>query len=44
MAALIVIVLIVGALLWVSQGIVAHNRLQNCVDSGRHDCLPPPGE
>ena len=44
LAALIVIVLIVGALLWVAQAIVSHNQLQNCMDSGRHDCLPLPGQ
>ncbi len=38
-AALIVVVVIVAALLWVAEAIVAHNRLQNCVDSGRRDCL-----
>lgn len=39
-AALIAVVVLVGSLLWVSQAIMAHNRLQNCIDSGRHDCLP----
>ncbi|MDX7953594.1 hypothetical protein P7D22_20735 [Lichenihabitans sp. Uapishka_5] len=39
-AALIVIVVVAALLLWVSQAIVAHNRLQNCIDSGRRTCLP----
>ncbi|MBE7219364.1 MAG: hypothetical protein INR64_12895 [Caulobacteraceae bacterium] len=39
-AALIAVVVLVGSLLWIAQAIMAHNRLQNCIDSGRHDCLP----
>ena len=39
-AALIAVVVLVGVLLWVAQAIMAHNRLQYCIDSGRHDCLP----
>ena len=42
-AALIAIVLVILALVWTAQAIVSHNRLQNCIDSGRHDCLPQPG-
>ena len=37
-AALIAVALLVGALLWVAQALVAHNRLQNCLDSGRRTC------
>lgn len=40
-AALILVALLVAALLWVTQAIVAHNALQNCVDSGRRNCLDP---
>jgi hypothetical protein len=38
-AALIAVALLVAALLWVAQAIVAHNQLQNCIDSGRRTCL-----
>ncbi len=40
MAALIVVAVLAALLLWISQAIVAHNRLQNCLDSGRRDCVP----
>jgi hypothetical protein len=40
LAALAAVVVLVGVLLWVAQAILAHNRLQNCLDSGRRDCLP----
>jgi hypothetical protein len=39
-AALITVVVLVALLLWVAQSILAHNRLQNCIDSGRRDCVP----
>ena len=38
-AALIAVAVLVGALLWVAQAIVAHNSLQNCIDSGRRTCI-----
>jgi hypothetical protein len=41
-AALIAVVVLVLALVWTIQAIVAHNKLQNCVDSGRRDCLAQP--
>ena len=39
-AALIAVVILVALLLWVAQSIMARNKLQNCLDSGRRDCLP----
>lgn len=39
-AAVLMIVVLGATLLWTAQAIVAHNQLQNCVDSGRRDCLP----
>ncbi|MCW6508903.1 hypothetical protein [Lichenifustis flavocetrariae] len=39
-AALIAVVILAALLLWVAQSIMAHNKLQNCLDSGRRDCLP----
>jgi hypothetical protein len=42
-AALVFIALLIGALFWAVQAIVQHNAVQNCIDSGRHDCVPIPG-
>lgn len=39
-AALVAVAVLVALLLWVTQSILAHNRLQNCIDSGRRDCVP----
>jgi hypothetical protein len=40
-AALIAVLVVAAALIWVAQAIVAHNKLQDCVDSGRRTCLDP---
>ena len=37
-AALIAVAVLTAALLWVAMTIVAHNKLQNCIDSGRRNC------
>ena len=39
-AAVLAVVILVALLLWVAQSILAHNKLQNCLDSGRRDCIP----
>ena len=39
-AALLAVAVLVALLLWVAQSILAHNKLQNCLDSGRRDCIP----
>jgi hypothetical protein len=39
-AALLAVAVLVGLLFWVAQSILAHNQLQNCIDSGRRDCVP----
>lgn len=41
-AIVIIVVVLVGAVIWTANAIVSHNRLQNCIDSGRHDCVPMP--
>ena len=41
--ALVAVAILAAAMLWVAQAIVAHNTLQNCLDSGRRTCLPSPG-
>ena len=40
--ALVAIVILAAALFWIASAIQKHNALQNCIDSGRHDCLPIP--
>ena len=41
-ATLIIVVALVAAVLWTANAIVNHNSVQNCIDSGRHNCLPMP--
>ena len=41
-AALVVVVVIAAALLWTFSAIRSHNAVQNCMDSGRKDCLGDP--
>lgn len=38
-AALLAVVVLIGVLYWGIEAIVAHNALQNCLDSGRRDCV-----
>ncbi len=38
-AALLAVLVLVGVLYWGIEAIVAHNALQNCIDSGRRDCV-----
>ena len=38
-AALVVVALIAAALFWTVSAIRNHNAVQNCMDSGRKDCL-----
>ena len=40
--ALIAIVILAAALFWTVSTIQKHNALQNCIDSGRHDCVTIP--
>ena len=40
--ALVAIVILAAALFWIASAIQKHNALQNCIDSGRHDCVPIP--
>ncbi len=37
--ALVVVVVIAAALFWVVSAIHKHNDVQDCLDSGRHDCV-----
>ena len=37
--ALVVVVVIAAALFWVVSAIHRHNDVQDCLDSGRHDCI-----
>lgn len=39
-AALVAILLVAAALFWVMSATRGHNALQNCIDSGRRDCIP----
>ena len=40
---IVVAVLIIGlALYWVASAIRAHDAAQDCIDSGRHDCVALP--
>ena len=39
MAALVAVLLIGFALFWAVSAIRQHNAVQNCIDSGRHDCV-----
>ncbi|WP_237480010.1 hypothetical protein [Lichenibacterium dinghuense] len=38
-AALAAVVVIGLALFWAVSAIRSHNAVQNCIDSGRHDCV-----
>ena len=40
-AALVAVVVIGLALFWAVSAIRAHNAVQDCIDSGRHDCVDP---
>ena len=37
-AALVAVVVLGVALFWAMSAIRAHNAVQDCIDSGRHDC------
>lgn len=41
-AALVAVVLIGLALFWAVSAIRRHDAVQNCIDSGRHDCVDEP--
>jgi hypothetical protein len=41
-AALIAVVAIGLALFWAITAIRQHNAVQDCIDSGRHDCVDTP--
>lgn len=41
-AALVAVVLIGFALFWAVSAIRQHNAVQDCIDSGRHDCTAEP--
>ncbi len=43
-AGLVVIAIVAGALFWLVSAIQKHNEVQNCIDSGRRDCVPLPGQ
>lgn len=38
--AFVAIVLLAAALFWLITAVVRHNAVQNCIDSGRRDCVP----
>ena len=38
-AALITVVVVAGILFWVISAMRQHNAVQDCLDSGRHDCV-----
>ena len=40
--ALVAIVVLAAALFWIASAIQKHNAVQNCIDSGRHDCIDIP--
>jgi hypothetical protein len=40
--ALVAIAALAAALFWIVSAIQKHNALQNCIDSGRHDCIEIP--
>ncbi len=40
--ALIAIVIVAATLFWTVSAIQKHNALQNCIDSGRRDCVAIP--
>lgn len=40
--ALVAVVLVAAALFWTVSAIQKHNAVQNCIDSGRHDCVALP--
>ena len=42
LAALVTVAILALVLLWIAHAVVAHNQLQDCVDSGRRNCLPVP--
>lgn len=39
LAALVGMLVIGGLLFWVVSAIQSHNAVQNCIDSGRKDCI-----
>ncbi len=41
-AALVAVVVIGLALFWAASAIRRHNAVQDCIDSGRHDCTDLP--
>lgn len=43
-AAFVFLIVLVIAGVWIAQSLVAMVRQQNCVMSGRHDCLQIPAE
>ncbi len=43
-AGLLAVVVIAAALFWLITALVKHNQIQNCIDSGRRDCVPLPGD
>lgn len=40
-AALVAVAVIGLALFWAVTAIRSHNAVQDCIDSGRHDCVDP---
>lgn len=42
LAAIVVLVVLVGAGLWITRSLVSMARQQDCVMSGRRDCLQVP--
>lgn len=44
LAALVIALALIGLSLWVAQGLIAMVKQQNCVMSGRRDCLQMPAE
>lgn len=40
-AALLAVLAVAGALFWAMEAVVRHNALQDCIDSGRRDCVNP---
>ncbi|HEX4765462.1 MAG TPA: hypothetical protein VH414_04205 [Lichenihabitans sp.] len=41
-AALVAVALVAAALFWTVSAFQKHNALQNCIDSGRRDCIATP--
>ena len=44
LAAVVVLVVLVAAGLWITRSLVSMVRQQDCVMSGRRDCLQVPGQ